>query len=564
MNQRLLTLLAALLLLPQMLFAQEIKPVKNVIFMIADGTSLSSISLARWYQNIEEGKLTKLHLDPYMSGSIITFCSNAPIGDSAPTTSTFMNGMPSIQGMVGTYPYATEDDLVPVDDNMAYRPLVSLMEATQLLQNRKIGLVMTCEFPHATPADCTAHSYSRKRYDWIIPQMVHNSIDVLIGGGAGLLSDEQAKYLERNGYGVYRNDHASLTSHEGDKIWSLFSDRDVPYDLDAVEGVDPKLDEMVSSALTHLDQNNPNGFFLMIEGSKVDWAAHANDPVAIATEMLAFDRAVKVALDFAKKDGNTIVVLTSDHGNSGISIGRRDLPNYAGTSRDKLFGLLTKVSKSSVGLAQMITKADESEITTLFEQVATFAPNDEELKVLKILRRLELASDTERPALKQQLKEMNISGEGALYTGGLADYIAAIYRTKMYIGFTTNGHTGEDTFLASYAPTEEQRLKGVHTNMELHDYLRQALGIETSMMELTHQHFAPHSEVFKGMKVTITGDDPKDKVLTVKNKRKTLTIQSFTNQLYVNGELQELPMPVVYVDKRGEFYLPISLRSLLQ
>lgn len=563
MKRRIFTLIAALLVLPSILIAQEVKPVKNVIFMIADGTSFSTISLARWYNNIEQGKLTKLNLDPYMSGSILTFCSNAPIGDSAPTTSTFMNGMPSIQGMIGTYPYATDDDLVTVDNEMAYRPLVSLMEATQLLHNRKIGLVMTCEFPHATPADATAHSYSRKRYDWIIPQMVHNSIDVLIGGGAGLLSKEQARFLESKGYGVYFNDFSSLSTHQGEKFWSLFSDRDVPYDIDAETGKDPKIDEMVTSAISHLNQNNPNGFFLLIEGSKVDWAAHANDPVAMATEMVAFDRAVKVALDFAKADGNTIVVLTSDHGNSGISIGRNDLRDYAGTSKDSLFGPLTKIKKSSVALAQMIAKSEEEEIGNIFEREATFAPSNEELEVLKVLRKLELASDSERPAILQQLKSMNISGEGALYTGGLSDYIAAIYRTKMHIGFTTSGHTGEETFLASYAPSEEQRLKGVHTNMELHEYLKQALGVEASMMDMSQEYFAPHSEVFKGMKIAITGDDPKDKVLTVKHKRKTLSIQSFTNQLYINGKVQELPMPVVYVDKRGEFYLPTSLRDLL-
>ncbi len=81
--------------------------------MISDGTSLSTISLARWYQNLQADSLTKLHLDPYISGTVLTFCSDAPIGDSAPTTSTYMNGMPSIQGMVGTYPYATPKILSP-------------------------------------------------------------------------------------------------------------------------------------------------------------------------------------------------------------------------------------------------------------------------------------------------------------------------------------------------------------------------------------------------------------------------------------------------------------------
>ena len=563
--KRTLCVLATLLFaLPQLWVAEQpTKPVKNVIFMISDGTSLSTISLARWYQNLQADSLTKLHLDPYISGTVLTFCSDAPIGDSAPTTSTYMNGMPSIQGMVGTYPYATSQDLIPVDSTMGYRPVVSLMEATRVLQDRKVGVVVTCEFPHATPADATAHSYSRKRYDWIIPQMVHNHLDVVIGGGAGLISEEQVNYLRSQDYGVYLNDHASLTSNQKDRMWSLFSHRDIPYDMDGVAGKDPKLSEMVSSAISLLDRNNPNGFFLLVEGSKVDWAAHANDPVAMATEFLAFDRAVQVALDFAKTDGNTIVVVTADHGNSGLSLGRGDLPNYAGASKETLFGPLIKIKKSSVGLAEMIKVAEESQLAKIFEEVTTFAPTEEELVALKLLRQLELAPDAERVAIKQQLKALHISGEGALYTAGLSDFIASIYRDRMYLAFTTHGHTAEDVFLASYAPTEEQRLMGVHNNMELHDYLRRSLGLEPTMLELTHQYFTPHSEVFSGLKVTISGDEPQNKVLTVKKGRKTLQIKSFTNQLYLNKELQELPMPVVYVDKTNQFYLPTSLRALL-
>lgn len=563
--KRTLCILATLLFaLPQLLVAEQpTKPVKNVIFMISDGTSLSTISLARWYQNLQADSLTKLHLDPYMSGTVLTFCSDAPIGDSAPTTSTYMNGMPSIQGMVGTYPYATSQDLIPVDSTMGYRPLVSLMEATRVLQDRKVGVVVTCEFPHATPADATAHSYSRKRYDWIIPQMVHNHLDVVIGGGEGLISEEQVNYLRSQDYGVYLNDHASFTSNQKDRMWSLFSHRDIPYDMDGVAGRDPKLSEMVSSAISLLDRNNPNGFFLLVEGSKVDWAAHANDPVAMATEFLAFDRAVQVALDFAKTDGNTIVVVTADHGNSGLSLGRGDLPNYAGASKETLFGPLIKIQKSSVGLAEMIKAAEESQLAKIFEEVTTFTPTEEELVALKLLRQLELAPDAERVAIKQQLKALHISGEGALYTAGLSDFIASIYRDRMYLAFTTHGHTAEDVFLASYAPTEEQRLMGVHNNMELHDYLRRSLGLAPTMLELTHEYFAPHSEVFSGLKVTISGDEPQNKVLTVKKGRKTLQIKSFTNQLYLNKELHELPMPVVYVDKTNQFYLPTSLRALL-
>lgn len=564
MKRNLYLFVVFLLALPQLLLAEPIKPVKNVIFMVADGTSLSTLSLARWYQNIEAGELTKLHLDPYISGTILTFCSNAPIGDSAPTTSTYMNGMPSIQGMVGTYPYATEQDLVPVDSTMAYRPILSLMEAAKVMLMKRVGVVMTCEFPHATPADATAHSYSRKRYDWIIPQMVYNNLDVVIGGGTALLGEEYQTYLRGRGYGVYLDDYSSLTQAKEEKIWSLFSERDIPYDMDGVKGKDPKLSEMVSSALNRLSKDNELGFFLLVEGSKIDWAAHANDPVAMATEALAFDQAVKVALDYAKADGNTIVVVTSDHGNSGMSIGRNDLRNYAGASKETLFGPLTKIKKSSVGLAQMIVAAPEDQMATIFEEVATFPPTEEQLKVLSLLRKLELADDTDRPAIKEQLRQLKISGEGALYTDGLSDYIASIYRSKMYLGFTTHGHTAEDVFLASYAPKESQRLYGVHNNIELHNYLKAALGLgEYSMLELSKDYFAPHTQVFAGCEITISVGAPQEKVLTVKKGGNTLTVKSFTNQLYINGKLHELSLPVVYVDKRGEFYLPTSLRSSL-
>lgn len=564
MKRNLYLFVVFLLALPQLLLAEPIKPVKNVIFMVADGTSLSTLSLARWYQNIEAGELTKLHLDPYISGTILTFCSNAPIGDSAPTTSTYMNGMPSIQGMVGTYPYATEQDLVPVDSTMAYRPILSLMEAAKVMLMKRVGVVMTCEFPHATPADATAHSYSRKRYDWIIPQMVYNNLDVVIGGGTALLGEEYQTYLRGRGYGVYLDDYSSLTQAKEEKIWSLFSEHDIPYDMDGVKGKDPKLSEMVSSALNRLSKDNELGFFLLVEGSKIDWAAHANDPVAMATEALAFDQAVKVALDYAKADGNTIVVVTSDHGNSGMSIGRNDLRNYAGASKETLFGPLTKIKKSSVGLAQMIVAAPEDQMATIFEEVATFSPTEEQLKVLSLLRKLELADDTNRPAIKEQLRQLKISGEGALYTDGLSDYIASIYRSKMYLGFTTHGHTAEDVFLASYAPKESQRLYGVHNNIELHNYLKAALGLgEYSMLELSKDYFAPHTQVFAGCEITISVGAPQEKVLTVKKGGNTLTVKSFTNQLYINGKLHELSLPVVYVDKRGEFYLPTSLRSSL-
>lgn len=548
--------------------AQDVKPVKNVILMISDGTSLSTISLARWYQRIQNPSNLKLNVDPYMSGTILTSCSNAPIGDSAPTTSTFMTGIPSISGFVATYPFSDgANDLVELDASMEYRPLMTLMQASKILHGKKIGLVATSEFPHATPADCVASSYNRGKYEWIVPQMVHNNLDVLIAGGAMLLDKSQKEFLESKGYGVFKDDVNSLREYQGDKLWSLFGPMDVAYDLDTQEGKDPKIDEMTAAALRILD-NNKEGFMLMVEGSKVDWAAHANDPVGMATEFLAFDRAVKVALDFAKKDGNTVVIITSDHGNSGISIGSSLLKNYAGASQSEVFGPLTKIKKTSIGMEAVVQSADEGKIGEVFFEQAGIELTPHEVEVLAVLRQLKGLKGAEREAVVAKARELGVKTQESTRNMGdfssLSSYIASIYRERMKLGFTTGGHTGEETFLAVYAPTQEQRLMGVNSNIELHNYMHQLLGMNQSMIDLSKEYFVPHGQLFKGMKYEMKGDTPTEMVLKVKHKRHTLIVKPFTTIVEIDGKKVELPISTVFSDKTGQIYLPKSILEFLK
>lgn len=563
-----LLLSALVAMMPFLLMAQSVAPAKNVILMISDGTSLSTVSLARWYQRLKDPSQQKLFVDPYLSGTILTYCSNAPIGDSAPTTSTYMTGVPSIQGFVATYPFSDgENDLVPLDPSMEYRPLMTLMQATSILQGRKIGLVMTSEFSHATPADCVASSYKRSNYKWIVPQMVHNNIDVVFGGCAMLLDHSQVEYLKKNGYDVFKNDLSSLTNYNGKKVWSLFGPMDVAYDLDAKDGTDPRIDEMTAAAIKALDGSD-EGFMLMVEGSKVDWAAHANDPVAMATDFLAFDRAIGVALDFAKKDGNTVVIVTSDHGNSGLSIGTRRLKNYAGASLTEVFGPLTDIKLTSVGMERFIQSLDADDIASEFEKNAGFSLTDQEADVIRILSDLKGKKGEDRQVVVDKLRELGISTEEASRNKGdfssLSSYIASLYRKQMGLEFTTGGHTGEEVFLATYAPTQEQRLMGFNTNLELHEYMRQLLGLESSMLDLTKEYFAPHSELFKGMKYEMKGKDSVDMVLTVKHNKHTLVIKPFTTIVELDGKEQLLPISTVYSPKTEQMYISNSVLELLK
>ena len=294
--------------------------IKNFVLMIPDGTPTAMLSVARWYQQYLDPTQTSLNIDPYICGLVTTFCSNAPIGDSAPTTSCYVTGQLSQRGYVATYPPKTDQDLVPIDATRAYQPLATLFEAAKMLQNKAVGLVVTCEFPHATPADCMAHTYNRAQEQNIASQMVYNQVDVMMGGGVSFLTPELKEFLESKQYDVILDDKAAFEKSHSPRTWALFSPKHMPYDMDRDPNLMPSLAEMTHKALEMLQQNE-NGFVLMVEGSEVDFAGHKNDAKHHITDFLAFDLAVKEVLDFAKKDGHTLVIMVPDHGCGGINLG---------------------------------------------------------------------------------------------------------------------------------------------------------------------------------------------------------------------------------------------------
>jgi alkaline phosphatase len=539
------SLLFLLLIIGSSLCAQE-KQIKNVILLIPDGTSLPAVSAARWYQRYLHPENTRLNLDPYLCGTILTYSSNAPIGDSAPTTSCYMTGYPSRAGWVATYPVADPaNDIVPMDPAKAYQPMMTLMEAARIVQNKATGLVFTCEFPHATPADCSAHSYKRGKYDWIAPQIVHNNIDVVIGGGVQLLTPDMKSYLEQEGYGIFLNDINNFRNYDGNKMWALFRDKDMSYEIDRDPSQEPSIEEMAQKAIETLSKNE-NGFFLMIEGSKVDWGAHANDAVALITDMVAFDKACGVAFDFAEKNGETLVVVVPDHGNSGFSIGTGRCGNYSTMSKDELFGPVARFKTSIDGLIAQLHDTEASQLKEVVYDLTGISLTDNEYAQLL------QSSDYNRSTL---------SDEERMKGSELTQVVAGIVENHICFGFTTHGHTGEEVFLAVYDP-RGNRLTGHHTNIELNHYMRQATGLE-DLESLTDTYFAKHTDVFDGYSCTISTKNDRA-TLEVKHKKTKLEIQPYTNSLLQNGKEVKLNSVIVYVDKNNTFYLPLSLRELLR
>lgn len=536
------------------------RPAKNVILLISDGTSLPTVSLARWYQRALDPQAQHLALDPYLSGSVITYCSNAPIGDSAPTTSCYMTGVPSIDGFIATYPYSEpHNDLVPLDSSWAYRPVVTLLEAAKQTQGKRIGVVCTCEFPHATPADCTAHTPSRRLYKSIVPQMVDNGVDLLLGGGTSLMTSELKERLSRQGIALYLDDLAAMRAHRGGGMWALFGEMDMPYDMDRRSLGDtlryPSLAEMTETAIRNLE--NPNGFVLMVEGSKVDWAAHANDPVAMATEFLAFDKAVAVALDYAQRDGNTIVLVTADHGNSGMSIGRPADKGYARLTLDELIMPLTRFRYSSVELGRKTSQTALSLLADSLYLWSGIRPSEEELAEINAVEDY-ACSTLSTEQRKAKYEELSWSQKYRLQ-----DYFVDWMKRHLIIGFTTHGHTGEEVFLASYTPQQLTPIRGCVTNMDLHNYMRTQLGLEQTMLELSEEYYAPHDALFPQAQCEITGDQPEEKRITIHYKGHEIELRAYQRRAWIDGVEQELPTPVVYVSETNKFYLSRTLSRQL-
>ncbi|MEA4850333.1 MAG: alkaline phosphatase, partial [Paludibacter sp.] len=457
------------------LMAVDVKPTKNVIVMIPDGTSLSVLSASRWlktYRN--EG--TTLNVDPYMSGTVTTFSSNAPIGDSAPTTSCFMTGVPQQAGNVSIYPVADPaNDLVKLNPDSAYQPLVTILEAMQREQAKSAGLVVTCEFPHATPADCAAHTYNRSDYKVIAPQMAYNNLEVMFGGGNAFVTEDMKQHFKNNGTTLIQNDKQALLDFKGDKAWALFGDKELPYDLDRDTTAVPSLAQMTAKAIDVLQQNK-KGFFLMVEGSKVDWAAHANDPIAMMTEFLAFDKAVGVAMEFARRNGNTTVIVLPDHGNSGFSIGRSNLKkSYTRMTLEDLFGAVSRYKHTAEGLEKILMNTQPENIKSVFQQYTGIELSEDEVQLL--------------------LRSKNYKAENYMEVAkseNMTHYITNFMNARTAFGFTTGGHTGEEVFLASYHPKGDV-LKGNVRNTEVNNYLFKAAGLKKSLKQTTAEIYAKHT-----------------------------------------------------------------------
>lgn len=290
------------------------KTPKNVILLISDGTGLSQISSAYFYKG-EEPNYSRFE----DIGFIKTSSSKEDVTDSAAGATAFASGIKTYNGAIGVNPDS-----------------ISVPTIVELIQDRgiKTGVVATSSIQHATPAAFYGHQVSRRFYEALSMDLYNSDIDFFAGGGLRFFTkrkDSVDLYKKMEEKGFYMNTEALASYGEikdKEKVGFLLA-----------ETAMPKMQEDRGDFLPNATQlgidflNNDKGFFFMVEGSQIDWGGHANDGDYTIAELLDFDNVIGKALDFAEKDGNTLVVVVSDHETGGFTLASTTIELESGVKR---------------------------------------------------------------------------------------------------------------------------------------------------------------------------------------------------------------------------------------
>jgi len=281
--------------------AAEEEPL-SVILMIGDGMGYEHVKLARW---VEAGSNGRLRMERYdFTASVLTHSASADITDSAAAGTALATGVKTINGRISKKPFGAN--------------LETILEIAEGY-DKSTGVVSTCFVQHATPAGFYAHVQSRSSYSEITRQAVEEAdVEVILGGGSEHFSSSQLTTMESSGYSVVTN-RSQLLSTSSSKILGLFSESHMPYEQDRDFEQTPSLAEMTEKSIDVLSQDL-DGFFLMIEGGRIDHAGHDNDKVDDTLDTIAFDEAVGVAIDYIQSHSNTVLMVTADHECGGLTV----------------------------------------------------------------------------------------------------------------------------------------------------------------------------------------------------------------------------------------------------
>ena len=312
------------LLATALAYAQDKAP-RYIFMFIGDGMGVAQRQIAELQLNSKPGvaathQATRLKMNSLkILGMNTTYDSTSIVPDSASTATSLASGYKTLSGVIGL----KEDKATKV----------SLISEHLKKNGLSIGIISDVKIVHATPAAFYSHIDSRNKYDEIAAQLVNSDFDLFVGGGGDQhfnplkRKDGQDLYAEAKtkGFAVATSRDQFLSLKNGTKVLANLpgdvNSEALPYVMDRTQG-DLNLDEIVSKSIDLLSAN-PKGFFMVVEGGKIDWACHANDTGAAIVNMLDLDKAIGVALAFKEKNPDTLIIVTGDHecGGLGLSMG---------------------------------------------------------------------------------------------------------------------------------------------------------------------------------------------------------------------------------------------------
>lgn len=445
---------------------------KNLIIVIPDGMGPAQVTLAREYWNNGRSSLV---FDDILVGSARTAATNRNITDSAAAGTAIATGVNSYKGAI-----AVDTERVP---------RVTMLEEAERL-GMVTGMVVTSSIQHATPAAFSSHARKRTHYRRIAAQQLDKNIEIILGGGRmfwdpmpNIEDDDCEDFVDavpgtaipdacifpdlfqsakQRGIRVVQDSESLLASDETPVIGVFDDDWMAPHlDRDSERGrSQPSLLEMTQYALRVLSQRaRGNGFFLLVEASMIDGAGHYHEAAALAHEMRAYEVTMRVVLDFAAQDGNTLVVSLADHETGGLSLGRDY--EYDDEGEIELIwtwdpDILKRASCSMVAAVDMVDEGVDP--VDAFKKCSGIESlGDDELSILSSIGNLDLDNDDD-------LRRARIA-------------MGDIVSKRANINWSAWGHTAVDVNVYAYGPGSD-RFVGHRANDEVGRITGELMGFD--------------------------------------------------------------------------------------
>lgn len=459
---------------------------KNVIMMVTDGMGPALVALARGFRQYRDQLPFNdtLTLDQYLVGLLRTRSLLLLITDLAAGATAFLCALKSYNGAIGVLPDS--------------QPCGTVLEALKL-QGYLTGLVVTTRVTDATPGAFLAHVDFRWQEDQIAEQQLYQPglgrmVDLLIGGGrcfytpqakGGCRSDDRDLVKEAQKLGwTYFSDVKGYEAIAANELiplplLGLVAEGDIPFDIDRDPKLHPLLKQQVQLALRALSdatKDSDKGFFLLIEGLRIDHAGHQNDPAAQVREVLAYDDAFAEVIDFVNhSDTETVVILTLDHETGGLVTARqvtKEYPNYAWYPQ-----VLVDAQKLGEYVAQVLLEALGSHHGE-FDAAAANAVRRH------IQQHLGIDDLT-----KAEIKEI----ERTLNLGELVYVVNNIVSVRLETGWTTHGHLAVDVNIYAHANLKAMNqaldaLRGNHENIDIGAFMLAVTGSDLEEVTAKVKH----------------------------------------------------------------------------